>query len=151
MSDVVIVDTSVLLNVLDIPSFNQDRDTVLATFELAVNAEVSLLLPMAAVFETGNHIAKLPNGGQRRRYAEKFRDQVRMAANGEAPWALIPLPASRQLAEWLERFPALAMREVSLSDLSIIKAWRAACVRHPSRRVRIWSLDSDLQGYDREP
>ena len=45
--------------------------------------------------------------------------------------------------------PVFAMRGVGLSDLSIIKAWEAACARHPTRRVRIWSLDQHLQGYDR--
>ncbi len=38
-----------------------------------------------------------------------------------------------------------------MSDLSIIKAWKVECVRHPSQRVCIWSLDQHLQGYDREP
>lgn len=36
-----------------------------------------------------------------------------------------------------------------MGDLSIIKAWEAARTRHPNRRVRIWSLDGDLQSYDR--
>ena len=50
MPDVVIVDTTVLLNVLDVPRRNQDRDAVLAEFKKLVEREVSLLLPMAALF-----------------------------------------------------------------------------------------------------
>ena len=38
-----------------------------------------------------------------------------------------------------------------MSDLSIIEAWKAACTRHPNWRVRVWSFDGDLQGYDRHP
>ena len=151
MLEVVIVDTSVLLNVLDVPGFNQDRDTVLDQFEMLMEAGASLLLPVAAVFETGNHIADLPDGGQRRRYAGIFRGQVRKALNGEAPWALIPLPDSGQLALWLDDFPDCAMRKEGMSDLSIIKAWDAACTRHRNQRVRIWSHHLQLQSYDRQP
>ena len=82
MPPIVIVDTSVLLNVLDVPGLNQRRATVLARFGELVNAAANLLLPMGAVFETGNHIAQLPDGRQRRRYAEMYRDRVQEAAVG---------------------------------------------------------------------
>ena len=156
MPDVVIIDTTVLLNVLDVPRRNQDRDAVLAEFKKLVEREVSLLLPMAALFETGNHIARLPNGGRRRHHAEHFCDQVRMALEGKAPWTPVPLPEPADLAQWLGEFPDHVMRGQpergpGMSDLSIIKAWKAARTRHPNRRVRIWSLDGDLQSYDRHP
>lgn len=156
MSDVVIVDTTVLLNVLDIPQRNQHRDAVLAEFDALVDGGASILLPMAVVFETGNHIAKLSDGGRRRHHAERFCDQVRKTLEGEAPWTLVPLPEPADLAQCLDEFPDHAMRGrpekgPGMSDLSIIKAWEAACTRHPNRRVRIWSLDGDLQSYDRHP
>ena len=58
------------------------------------------------------------------------------------------LAAARRMAGGLSDY---AMRGPDMSDLSIIKAWEVACAHHPRRRVRIWSLDQDLQGYDREP
>ena len=85
MSDVVIVDTSVLLNVLDVPAFNKNRDEIFDQFEELVDRSTSLLWPMAAVFETGDHIADIRDG-RRRRFAEKLRGQVRGALAGEAPW-----------------------------------------------------------------
>lgn len=151
MPAVVIVDTSVLLNVLDVPSFNQDRGKVLADFAALVDAGASLLLPLAAILETGDHIADLRDGRQRRRYAEVFRYRIREALNGEAPWVPIRFPDERQLAEWLDDFPDHAMRGPDLSDLSIIKAWETECTRHRGRRVRIWALDSHLRSYDRRP
>ena len=151
MSDIVIVDTSVLLNVLDVPEFNQHQAAVFAQFKELLNSSASFLLPMAAIFETGNHIARLSDGGLRRRYAEIFRDRIREALEGTAPWVPIRFPDSQQLAGWLDDFPDCAMRGPGMSDLSIIKAWEIECSRHPSRRIRIWSLDQHLQGYDREP
>ena len=151
MSDIVIVDTSVLLNVLDVPAFNQHRPEIFARFGELLDAGASFLLPMAAIFETGDHIADLRDGRQRRRYAEVFRDRIREALQGEAPWVPIRFPDSRQLAGWLESFPDYSMRGPDMSDLSIIKAWEAECARHQGRRVRIWTLDRDLRGYDRIP
>ena len=151
MPEVIVVDTSVLLNVLDVPKRNQHRDEVLQRFEEVTEAGTSLLLPMAAVFEAGNHIAKITDGRQRRRFADIFCAQVRAALNGDAPWVLVPLPGVDNLDEWLNEFPDCAMREVGMSDLSMIKAWEEACSRNPSRRVYIWSLDEGLEAYDRKP
>ena len=148
MPPIVIVDTSVLLNVLDVPGFNQQRPTVLGRFGELVGAASNLLLPMGAVFETGNHIAQLPDGQRRRRYAEVFRDRVREALEGRAPWTLVPVPDAGQLADSLDSFPEYAMRSVGMVDLSIVKAWERACARHPRQRVSIWSLDHHLAGYD---
>ena len=151
MPRIVIVDTSVLLNVLDVPGFNQDRNAVLDRFGNLVDAGANLLLPMGAVFETGNHIAQLPDGNHRRNRAETFRDRVREALEGRAPWALLPLPNAHQLTDWLDSFPDSAMRRAGMVDLSIVKAWERTCALQPGHRVSIWSLDQHLTGYDRIP
>ena len=151
MPGIVIVDTSVFLNVLDVPGFNQDREADLSRFNDFIEAGASLLLPIAAIFEAGNHIAQLASGQRRRRYAEAFRDRVREALAGQAPWTPIRLPDDRELVDWLDSFPDSAMRRAGMGDLSIVKAWERTCVQHPARRVSIWSHDQHLAGYDRRP
>lgn len=148
---VVIVDTSVLLNLLDVPGRNQGRDAVLGRFEELLDAEVNLLLPIAAIFEAGNHIARLSDGRQRRSHAQRFSNRVREALNGRAPWIVTPLPNLRELVDWLNDFPESAMQGVNMGDLSIVKTWESACAKHPQCRIRIWSLDRHLVGYDRAP
>ena len=59
MSAIILVDTSVLMNVLNVPGFNQQRAAVLAELEDLLNANDHLFIPMASVFEAGNHIARL--------------------------------------------------------------------------------------------
>ncbi len=151
MSDIVIVDSSVLLNVLDIPGFNQQRDDVLERFGQLVDAEDHLLLPLAAVIETGDHVADLRDGRERRRYAERFRDCIHEALRDEAPWTPIEFPDPSRLQAWLADFPDRAMRELGISDVSIIDAWQRACTRHPHQRVYIWTLHQPLRAYDRHP
>ena len=125
---------------------------VLDRFGQLVDDGANLLLPMGAVFETGNHIADVRDGRQRRLYASVFTDQVRKALNGEAPWTLAPLPDADQLVrDWLDTFLDDAMRGLGMVDLSIKKEWERACSQHPHRRVLIWALDRNLAGYDRVP
>ncbi len=152
MRNIVLVDTSVLLNLLNVPGFHQQRDNVYSELERLLDAgTVNLLLPFAAILETGNHIAQLSDGRLRRKFAQGFADQVKQALEGTAPWTPTPAVDLPILALWLEEFPEHAMREVSLGDLTILKEWEAAKERHPRDRVRIWSLDAHLSACDRNP
>lgn len=159
MSDIVLLDTSVYLNVLDVPGWNQARDTVLAEFGQRVEAGDYFLLPMASIWETGNHIADLPDGGRRRQYASRLVDDVERALNGSAPYRPTHFPERDEFLGWLRHFPEYAQRNksqdktregVSLADLSLIKEWERTCSLHSMSRVSIWSLDQDLEGYDRQ-
>lgn len=152
MSSLVLVDTSVLLNVLDVPGRNQHRDAILEQFKDLILSGDSLFLPMAAVVETGNHIAQIKTSGQvRRDVAERFVATVRAALRDEAPWKPMSFPGDAQLLTWLDAFPEHAMRQIGMGDLSIIKAWEQLCGRFPMSEVRIWTVDGDLDGYARHP
>lgn len=157
MSSIVLLDTSVFLNVLDVPGFNQDREDILQEFAEKIEDGDHFLLPMATIWETGNHIAHLATGGLRRDHAERFVQQVVGAFDGEAPYRPTHFPDRAQLLDWIKAFPDYAMRNkspqkeregVSLSDLSIIKEWEITKHRHSMSRVLIWSLDEDLKWYD---
>ena len=144
-----IVDTSVFCNILDIPGRNQERGRALAELESYLDEDHTLLLPLAAVYETGNHIAHIANGEQRRQTARRFVDQVRKAINGSSPWKPTPIPDQQATLGWLDEFPDNAMRKISLADLSIIKEFDKQCALHGMRRVFIWSYDVDLSAFDR--
>lgn len=160
MSDIVLLDTSVYLNVLDVPGFNQDCAAVLNEFERSIRAGDHFLLPLASVWETGNHIADLTDGQTRRRFGEKLVADVTKAFQGQAPYRATHFPDRGEFLQWLGDFPDMVMRSktvkklregISLADLSIVKEWERNCSLHPMTRVRIWSLDADLAGYDRQP
>ncbi len=157
MSDIVLLDTSVYLNVLDVPGFNQDRDEILDEFTVRVESGDYFLLPMATIWETGDHIADLTDGRLRRQFAQSLVEQVKQAFNNQAPFKTTYFPDREVFLQWLSDFPDYAQRNksdrqtregVSLSDLSIIKEWEQTRNRHDMSRVLIWSLDSDLAAYD---
>ncbi len=149
MSAIVLVDTSILLNVLDVPGRNQDRATVLQALAAHLEQNDHLLLPMAAIVETGNHIAHVPDGAKRRRAAQRFVNEIRKALQGETPWRPVSFPSNEQVSNWLHDFPDRATAGIGFGDLSIIKEWETCCTRHPMSSVKIWALDGDLQGFER--
>jgi hypothetical protein len=151
MSEIVLVDTSVLMNVLDVLGFNQRREAVLKEFARLIDAGAHLFLPMAAVFEAGNHVAKLADGRLRRRMAELFATEIEKAIRGTAPWKPVRFPDQQSIAAWLDEFPDAATRGLGMGDLSILDEWRQQCMRYPMTRVRVWTLDADLEGLDRSP
>ena len=149
MSSIVIVDTSVLLNIMDVPDRNQYRGDVLDRLATLIDAGDHLFIPMAAIVEVGNHIAQVKNGAHRRAAAERFVKEVRSALADEAPWKPINFPSNQEVLTWLDAFPESATQGIGMGDLSIKQEWVALCERHALSRVWVWALDGDLAGLDR--
>ena len=149
MSSIIIVDSSVLLNIIDVPDRNQRRGEVLDRLAALIEDGDHLFIPMAAIVEVGNHIAHVNNGALRRAAAERFVKEVRSAINDEAPpWKPINFPSNQEVLRWLDAFPDSAMRRVGMGDLSIRQEWEACCQRFRMSRVWVWTLDRDLSGLD---
>jgi hypothetical protein len=70
MSSVCLIDTSIFLNLLDVPYCNESMAEVVEEFKTFVEAGCTFLLPMATILETGNHIAQNGDGNLRRKTAQ---------------------------------------------------------------------------------
>jgi hypothetical protein len=150
MREIVLIDTSVLCHLLDVPHLGGRQREVLDELKRLQERGATLVIPMTAVIETGNHVAQNGDGRQRRQAAQRFTDLVKKAAEGTLPFTLAPLDRDRVLG-LLTTFADGAMRGLGMGDQTIIDAWSATCERLPRARVRIWSFDDDLAGFDREP
>jgi hypothetical protein len=146
---VCLLDTSVFCNIVPVPGRDQDKEAALSQMRAYVDSGTSLLLPIAAILETGNLIGRLSDGSSRRSAASDFARVVTQAIRGEAPFTPTPLVEPEVLLEWIDEFPDSAMRRLGLADLSIIKEFERQCELNPHRRVFIWSLDQHLAGYVR--
>ncbi|MDQ0776710.1 hypothetical protein QF026_005176 [Streptomyces aurantiacus] len=82
------LDTSVFVEILDVPYMNDHRADVLAEMEARLKAKVRFVLPTATVVETGNHVFQIKDGAARRTRAVAFMSMLRKTALGEAPWVL---------------------------------------------------------------
>ena len=151
MSGIVLVDTSILLNVLDVEGRNERRETVLNELGARIESGDHLFIPLSAIIETGNHIAHVSHGAARRSAAQCFVQAVQDALDSVAPWKPLNFPDHTDLAAWLLAFPESAKRKVGMGDVSIQHEWRQLCAKFPMSKVSIWSVDADLQGYEYEP
>ena len=149
MGSVRIVDTSVLCNLLRIPSMDQEGDRAATEFRQALQQRDVLLLPIAVIYETGNHIAQNGDGRQRRKLARAFVELVQKSFDGELPFTPTPLQNPDEMRAWISEFPDSAMTGMGFGDLSITKVFAQQCELNQSRRVVIWSYDRHLAGYDR--
>ena len=149
---IALVDTSILCNMIPVPGLDRHRSDILQQFERFVHDNLTFLLPVATILETGRHIACLSNGRLRRHTAQRFVVIVLQALDEGVPWTVShPLLDADALRQYLGEFPNCAMRGLSLADVSILKEFDRQCSLHPARRVFIWSLDTHLSAYDRTP
>lgn len=144
MSDIVLVDSSILLNIFDVPGRNQQRPAVLERLEQLIEHGDHLFIPMAAIVEVGNHIAHVTDGRMRRAAAERFVREVQRAIDNEAPWKPVNFPSNEEVRGWLDAFPDEAMRNISMGDLQIKQEWLTCCDRYLLSCVYVWSLDAGL-------
>ena len=110
-------------------------------------AKETFLLPLPVLFETGNHVAQIPDGRLRREWADRFVTFAKQALLGETPFVPTPFPAMQDVASWLEDFADHAMRQVGLVDRSLIDLFeRQRALLKGTRHVYIWALDQALIG-----
>ncbi|MCI3945776.1 hypothetical protein K0038_02819 [Pseudomonas syringae] len=151
MTAVCLIDTSIFVEILNVPMKAQQHTETLQQLEQRILSGEALFLPMATILETGNHIGQNGDGGTRRKCAEHFVEQVQAALKGRSPFKAISFLQEDELSAWLLEFPEHAMRGSGLGDLSIIHDWRRLCSLNPSRRVYIWSEDIHLSSFDQPP
>jgi hypothetical protein len=155
MADVVFLDTSVLLNILDVPGKNSDRDDVVSEFRRLVKAGSPMVVPIAAVIEVGNHLAQLPGDVARNRTG-RFADFLRQALAGTPPWVVSGTTWDESFLTALVNgngrpdLVELATQAVGSGDVSIlveVDRFLARTDRPSGQAVRLWTLDASLAAW----
>lgn len=147
------IDTSVFCNILPVPGRDQDRDEVMQELKTRMSSG-TLILPVTTVIETGNFIAQLPTGGQRRAAALRFVEVLRLVCGGRAPWTLHQFAWDQGILDDLitgsgtgSTLVQHAEAKVGTGDLTILAEMRAYARRTQSTDVRVWSLDDALSAH----
>jgi hypothetical protein len=145
MSSICLIDTSIFLEILNVPNYNQHTALVLEDYQTYAESGCTFLLPMATILETGNHIAQNGDGTMRRITALRFVEEVKAAFTGLAPWRTTTFPNTAEIMLWIDQFPILAGKNkapdkqegTSFGDLSIIEEFNKSCKRFPMSEVFI--------------
>lgn len=144
------VDTSIMTNLLGIPGKSEHKDTIQEEFwKLVRDGQEVLIMPLATIIETGNHIAHISDGGVRRKCADTFALLLRKTAEDEAPWTFYGIGFEKSDLIYLaDNLVEYAVREVGAGDLSIVHQYQTYCDKTPGiGRSRIWTLDRHLAAY----
>ena len=149
------VDTTVLCNLLPVPGRDQHRVEVIAELSEKLASGSTLILPVAAVVEVGNHIAGLANGHARRRTAELFKTLLEMVCENEAPWTLHQFTWGEG---FIRSFVSGAMTGMDLvehtvngiggGDLSILAERATYRARTGIHEVHLWTRDGGLAAHN---
>ena len=161
MADICILDTSIILNILNVPNKNQNRVEVLDEFKTYAESNCRFIIPLVVAVEVGNHISQNGNGDTRRKTAEQFVKMMQSTFSGELPFEISDFDLKLEWRNWIDEFTDKAGQNktaakpnegMSLTDLSIIKEYEDIQNKNKANRnkhvkVFIWSLDSDLEAY----
>jgi len=157
------VDTSVLVELLEVPGKCQKPDETRAELERLLNDGHTLVLPITTVIETGNHIEQIAvgHGAARRDCAERYVRLLRaIAAEKLRGWVLhavawdermltklcdgVSLPGAGPTGSFVE----LAGRgTLGAGDLAILAECELYADRTAGVEVGVWTYDNDLAAY----
>lgn len=143
------IDTSVLLNLLEVPGRCDKKELVKEQWRTYLEAKDALIMPVTTIIETGNHIAHITDSNARREIAAKFGEYLRKTASQEAPWKYYGGAMDKNeliyLADNIEEF---ATRKIGIGDMSIVYTYEHYRDEMPAvGSIMIWSTDAHLQGY----
>lgn len=147
------IDTSIVMNLLEIPNMCADAKAVKEEFCKIIENQETLILPLSTIIESGNHIAHIKEGAIRRTKAIKFEEFLYKTANAEAPWTLYGVELTKEdLLILAEQFPQKALEEqMGIGDMSIIRFYEKYKETIPAiGKIMIWSTDKHLQGYEED-
>jgi hypothetical protein len=155
LPEVRFVDTSVLCDLLAVPGKCQQQHSVRDELQRLIEDRVQLVLPIATVIETGNHIAQAADGRSRRACAERFVALLRETAAGRLPWVLHSVAWDAAMLEALcdgvqgtGSFVELAGAGLlGTGDLSILVERDLYRHRTSGIQVTLWTHDDRLRAY----
>lgn len=148
MSKINFVDTSVLVELLNIPGMNAHHEDAKVEYQLMAEEEDVFILPVATLIETGNHIAHISDGGLRYNISLKFAELVEKASNSIDNWNVQPEISPDVLKKIIDQIPSQANAQTGFGDISIIEQFLDYQENHqPIGEMRIWSYDHHLQSY----
>ncbi|MBO1350150.1 MAG: hypothetical protein EBE86_023485 [Hormoscilla sp. GUM202] len=129
MKKILILDTSILCVWLQVPKMDTcgsdndkwDFERVDNCIKEEIRASTTLVLPLATIIETGNHIAHA--GTKRRQTAQALAEIMIKAADEKSPWAAFThqseLWESEGLKNLVKSWPDLAVQKISIGDATI--------------------------------
>ncbi len=159
MKKVLVIDTSILCVFLKVPymddcgSFDDkwDYQRVAKKIDDEIKQKSFLVLPLATLIETGNHIAQA--NGERHAPATALSDIIKKAAMAKEPWTAFTFQSKlwteENLIKLANKWPDLAASGLSIGDTTITDV--AEFYAKAGYQVEILTGDKGLKAYEPTP
>ena len=146
------IDTSVLVELLNVPGLNSRHAEVAKEMERRIDAGVTFVLPVTTIIETGNHISQC--GGDRRGAAKRFVQALELARTAAPPWIVRDVAWDGDFlasfvqgnATGTDLLTHLSNKTLGSGDVAILVE-REQFARSIAAKVEIWTLDKELNSF----
>ncbi|KPL90264.1 hypothetical protein [Herpetosiphon geysericola] len=156
MKQVLVIDTSILCVWLQVPGkttcgshdHKWNYSKVKTIIEKYIEQGATIVLPLASLIETGNHIAQAD--GDIFPIAQRLMDIVGKTLNDESPWAAFTGQPNleQQLRSLINSWPEQAKHKLSFGDAMIIDV---AAFYAKNYAVEILTGDAQLKSFEPAP
>lgn len=159
----IVVDTSYLLELFQVPDCSSDRAYVpiFQRFENARRMTDQLQVPLPVLFELGNHVADVKNGQERRRLSAMLVETVDIWLSGETPLTIVSsMNDARTVQDFrdavtglTQEFKTLAPDRQGLTNAAIALEAKRLRDKHKNTSlktylVHIWTTDKKLKALE---
>ena len=153
MARIYVIDTSYLDELFSIHNHSTATGTkeVRKRYKRAIDLGDSLFVPLPCIFEVGNHIAQIQQGGLRAGQLGAVAAAVRTSFERGVPFVVTPADLPDIIDDVFHAFTdELAVQGIGMTDAFIIReALRLKALRGNTTDVHIWTRDVALKA--REP
>lgn len=154
MKETRFIDTSILLEILEVPNKCQDPKKYQKEFkEFIQQPHVSLVMPISVLIETGNHLNHIKgNQVAKEKSINKFIDILKLFIHSTSPWYFYGYNfTADDIGSVIEKYQEFKYSGTGIGDVFILDSYdkfvadlRGSVQNH---RIVIWTLDKHLTGY----
>ena len=151
-----LLDTSVVVELLQVPGFADRHEETVAAFTERANAGTELQMPVAALVEAGGHVGRIDNGHHRRQCATLLSRFVEHTIARSAPWSFAAMEWDEELLRQLVNpgdgpvtplVDSLATKHLEMGDLLIVAEFKRVRgnLDPDVVDVDVWTYDGELR------
>lgn len=147
-----VVDTGYLDEFFKVPGFSSQSSSqeVRARFEQQETAGSSFFIPLGCLYELGNHIVRVDEGGRRSQLAQSIRELIELCTTTTESWNITPALTRDELPDVWDSFQTeFVQSRIGLIDTHVIhearrlkKKYRKFC------KVHIWTTEKAMKSYE---
>lgn len=156
MKETRFIDTSVLLEILEVPNRCDDSKKYQTEFaEFALKKQATIIMPISVLIETGNHINHIKNNPTAKKNSvDKFISILDLFVNDTSPWSFYGYDfGSEDVTRIVNDYNDLVYSGVGIGDAFIIDSYNQYIQKlkldnKENHQILIWSKDKHLSAFN---